>query len=532
MRQGRDRYALILALFVLATLLVVNLPLFLCMPLAPDVNLYDLCARNVLRGGVHYRDVFDNNLPGIVWIHAVVRSVVGWRSEALRAFDFLVLAAIVWLLTRWLLAQGRSPAVQVWTAVALFAFYFSTSEWCHCQRDTWMLLPALLALHLRRIQLSNPTESRPLAKSLLEGLCWGAAFWIKPFVAVPAFLAWLASAVWCRRQGRSFGSIRLDTTGLLAGGLVAGGLGGAWLKATGAWMDFWDIFLNWNAEYYRYGRARAASSTLAQDFYLRSMPWLILHGLAVPIALVTIGRGLAGKARSSNPNDGPASFLLAVFYLGWLGQAVFLQNLADYVYVPPMLLAIAVLAGVPLGARLPRVRWVLIAGFCLLAAWLHPALRPGRLALWPRCWQEGSSPANRNGLALLGVTDWEQLDRVRAFLAEQRVQDGELVCFSGYTISLYMQLDVAPPMRYWYFDVHFHQYPRHQVLLREALLASRPRWVVSDLQALLDTWHWKADGTGPIPLPDDFPAAHRQEYPWSLPIVNRAGRYAVHEAGS
>src|SRR5262249_36124668 len=45
-------------------LLVVGVPLFLRMPLWADSALYDTCAMTVLRGGVHYRDTFDTNLPG------------------------------------------------------------------------------------------------------------------------------------------------------------------------------------------------------------------------------------------------------------------------------------------------------------------------------------------------------------------------------------------------------------------------------------------------------------------------------------
>src|SRR5438874_12449808 len=66
----------------------VGLPLFLCMPLAFDTVHYDLCARTLIRGGALYRDVADNNLPGVIWIHAGIRTLLGWRSEALRFADF------------------------------------------------------------------------------------------------------------------------------------------------------------------------------------------------------------------------------------------------------------------------------------------------------------------------------------------------------------------------------------------------------------------------------------------------------------
>ena len=69
----------LVTLFVLAA----ATPLFLCMPLWNDVTLHDMAVRSMLRGGVHYRDVFDTNLPGIDWLMAGVRFAAGWRSEAL-----------------------------------------------------------------------------------------------------------------------------------------------------------------------------------------------------------------------------------------------------------------------------------------------------------------------------------------------------------------------------------------------------------------------------------------------------------------
>ena len=105
--------------------------------------------QTMLSGGVLYRDVFETNLPGIVWIHAAIRTLAGWSSEAMRLVDVAVFGAIVWLLMRLLRRQGASAAVRVATAFACCWCYLSVSEWCHCQRDTWMLLPALAAVSLR-----------------------------------------------------------------------------------------------------------------------------------------------------------------------------------------------------------------------------------------------------------------------------------------------------------------------------------------------------------------------------------------------
>src|SRR5215471_2991835 len=84
---GRVDRSLVIAWGVLAALLAVNLPGFLCMGLDSDILMYDLCARRVLAGDVHYRDLLETNFPGIVWAHMAIRSLFGWRPEVLRAAD-------------------------------------------------------------------------------------------------------------------------------------------------------------------------------------------------------------------------------------------------------------------------------------------------------------------------------------------------------------------------------------------------------------------------------------------------------------
>ena len=83
-QTGRLDWPLVAAWAGLVALLAVNLPAFLCMGLDSDILMYDLCARRVLAGDVHYRDLLETNFPGIVWLHMIFRSVVGWSFEALR----------------------------------------------------------------------------------------------------------------------------------------------------------------------------------------------------------------------------------------------------------------------------------------------------------------------------------------------------------------------------------------------------------------------------------------------------------------
>src|SRR5712692_3797241 len=107
----------IAAWIAFAVLLIVGLPLFVRMPPWLDITLYDISARNVLHGGVHYRDIYDNNLPGIVWLHMLIRSTLGYSSEAIRLVDEAIVGVVITLLTHWLALLGLSRAARTWTAL-------------------------------------------------------------------------------------------------------------------------------------------------------------------------------------------------------------------------------------------------------------------------------------------------------------------------------------------------------------------------------------------------------------------------------
>src|SRR5262245_55663927 len=123
----RRRAGELLAWLALLGLLVTGVPLFLCMPLCNDTTLWDLAARTVMRGGLLYRDLFETNLPGMLVPHVAVRTLFGWRWEALRAADLVMVGVVVALLVRWVRPLGLSTAGCVWTSVFLLLFYLSIS---------------------------------------------------------------------------------------------------------------------------------------------------------------------------------------------------------------------------------------------------------------------------------------------------------------------------------------------------------------------------------------------------------------------
>jgi hypothetical protein len=303
---------------------------------------------------------------------------------------------------------------------------------------------------------------------------------------------------------------------------------------SGGWPSFWETLLGWNGEYYH-----AATNGLARRtaFLLRQFPpWGWVHVAAVPLAVWALGRAIARPA----PTDGPGrEALLATFYLGWLAQATYLQYGFVYHLAPTVLLGVAVVAGwLCRPGRSPLV-WVLLAGFLAWAAVRHPLGDFGRTALWGRCWREGSSPELRNRLALATEPrkpDWVALDRVAAFLKGQGLRDGELTCYSFGTNPLYLQLDLTPSTRFVSgVEEVIHHYPRHRGQVRAELAASPQRYLVTDVPFL--EADLQAAGVlraraaeGRLVLAPDFATALRTRYPWSEPIVFRAGPYLVHRS--
>lgn len=542
---ARDRWSLRLAGAVLLLMLLVSVPLFLCMPLYADVTTFDLGARNLLRGGVHYRDAYDNGLPGMVWLHVAVRAFLGWRSEVIRAVDLVMTALSIGLLLLWLRSLGLTRTAQAWTAVVLAGFYFATPEVCHCQRDLWMLPSALAALHLRRRQVAAvlqapSTFGRVAGRAAVEGFCWGVAFWIKPFVGIPAVVCWLVAAgiIW-RGAARPGRVLAVDVLGLIAGGLVAGAPGVAWLWWSGSWPYFWDTVLGWDADYYHL----ATNGVLRRTGFLLQQfpPWGWVHLVAVPIAVLALGRALIVRGTAA-PSGVTPEALLGGFYLAWLVQANYLQYGYLYQLAPTFLLALAVIAArrwlpgdSPLG-------WIILVGFLALAVVRHPLIRGEHTALWTRCVREGSSPELQNRLSLSAEprkVDWVALDKVADFLRGIGVRDGELTCYSFGTTCLYLQLDVQPSTRFvsgiedMIVGVGS---ARRREMVRAELAASPQRYVVTDLQFLMSDLQsigllrtWEANGVGPgLVVPGDIRQTLKGRYPWSEPVIFRAGPYLVH----
>ena len=534
-KPDRSRQTLALPALGIGVLLLLAVgPLFVRMPLTNDTVFFDLQTRLFARGAVPYRDILEPNWPGVFWIHSGVRQVLGPHSEAMRFFDLLSVVALSWMLRNLVVRAGATPQSSNWISVAVLGFYFSCSEWCHCQRDTWLLVPMAAATLLRMRRLSRTMNPRVSAlATLAEGLIWGAACWLKPYAALIGVSVWLVTLP-------RFSTLRqaaFDTFGVFIGGMFAGIGGIAWLVRTGAWSSWLETMRVWNPRYLAAGRENWVLSRF-EPMLLRMQPWYALHVLAIPLAIGqligltgAISNGRRDPTNSKLDSAQIAGAVLAAMYLATLGHVFFLQHLFDYVHAPAVLLSI-VIVGVWIGQPKRDQRWRFAAlAFGVAACWQSPLMKSSRLQLWWECVTRPNSAKLQDRLAHFSNPRRVHLERIAEFLRSRVTQDAEVGIFNSDLVGLYQRLNLRPPTRFVYLMELLVYFPEQRAEMMAELESSQHRFVVTDLAScgmpLRQSLEVGPDG--PNAPPPTYRPALAGQYPWSHPVVFRSGPYLVHE---
>jgi hypothetical protein len=461
-----------------AGLLVYGVPLFLRMPPWCDLTLYDVAVANVRGGGVHYQDVFDTNLPGFVWLLAVVRILLGDSYEAVRAVDLAVVAGTMILLGRWAKRSGATAADIAWMAAGAAFFYPFTTEFSHAQRDVWMLLPAVYAVWRRQERLAGPPVD-PFRPAVLDGVVWGVAVWVKPHVVIPAACVWLFTV---RRvmadSPRPWAMLRRDFLGNLLGGTLVGLVGLGWLAATGALGPMLEVSTKWNSQYAAYIWWEAQYRLPMTFGHFPPVSYALPVGIVMAVVNLIVAKPWK---RARQPVERFRRGVLGTLLLAWVVQAAVVQRMFEYVHVPELLLLFALFAA---------NRWSGLTAAPLAVAvacggvwlWLddHPeargrlerdvfptapqpfllpryptvlADRPGK---WPGCFRFGLSEREYRqrqvDLALMPgtfaspspVDSLEVADELRRLGAG----DGEVICWHNTTHQVYLDLGVRPGIRF------------------------------------------------------------------------------------
>lgn len=132
-----------------------------------------------------YRDIFENNLPGPFFMHAMIGKIFGYGALPIRFLDVCVLASIAFCSWKILSPLSKSSAI---FAPALFALvYIAGGTTAAFQRDYIAIIPLAAALAL----LCN-TSVKPVRDAAWIGALCGAACTLKPnFAVVAPALFWI-----------------------------------------------------------------------------------------------------------------------------------------------------------------------------------------------------------------------------------------------------------------------------------------------------------------------------------------------------
>jgi hypothetical protein len=373
--------------------------------------------------------------------------------------------------------------------------------------------------------------------------------------------------IW-RASGSARKLLWVDFFGVLVGGLIAGGCWLAWLRWGGGWSYFWEDFRVWSEGYYAFAGDTGHNLNRRLIYlFTQFKSWGILHLIGIPLAIQSIIQFVIGK-NILKGSESQITFLpqalLGGFYLGWLYQANFIQLQFDYHIAPTILLALALIGGKSLLFVRKPLGAVTFLIFFALASWFHPLMNKNRLACWGRCWYEGSTPEIRDKLNMplsqsfwvglgsnemngvenkkvvaqwynlgghwdLEDVNWTYLEEVAKFFRQTNCTNREITCFGMHTSHLYVMLDLLPSTRLPFLSVVIFMYPNHEELIRDMLAKSPQRYVVTDLMEWGYEYSQVEHPENPLALPADFPEEHAKLFPWSEPVVFRAGPYLVHK---
>lgn len=230
------RAGTVLLATIWAVVFCVSLSRSLFDPIGYDQAFWQYVTERVMAGERMYVDVWDQNAPGVLGIHALSTWLVGRSPLALRVFDagwqLVTMALLVLLAGR----ESRRWGVG-WLAATLYALAYYSGGYVHtAQRDGFTALPMLVALHM--VSRSSRHTGGSLLAHVVAGSMGLAICAIKPPLGLifGVLWCWTLAEAWLERgQGRRAWGPWL---GLNVGFLLAAGAAVALMTSWGWWNGF------------------------------------------------------------------------------------------------------------------------------------------------------------------------------------------------------------------------------------------------------------------------------------------------------
>ena len=244
--------------WILLTLLVMLRLPSLVQPAGADQDLYSYVGQEIARGGMPYRDAWDQKPPAIHYTYALLFSV--WPRESVVAVADLAAAVAVALML--VAFERRVTGSPGFAGAAIFLLLGNPvysrlgGMWLRAQCETFIALAVTAVLLLLNTAGRTPAaapHARRWALRLGAGVLLGVAIAFKYNAAAYGLVAVVAAIAWRHRarpeQPHWAREAALDGVGLAAGAIAPLAAIAMGFMAAGAWGDLWDATIAYNMLY-------------------------------------------------------------------------------------------------------------------------------------------------------------------------------------------------------------------------------------------------------------------------------------------
>jgi 4-amino-4-deoxy-L-arabinose transferase-like glycosyltransferase len=344
-----------------------------------DQGIYAVVGRAIMHGGVPYREVWDFKPPGIHFLFALARAILGPAPWAIRVIEAACWATVPLCFARFVARHGGNPLLGVLGGVLATYIEVRAEYWHTAQPESFGGVFLVWALTLVTTAGKTLVVERDLWRWGLAGLLFGAAGLLKPPLGaglIPLFAVWLVDRMGGLEAGRRVRPIGALVLAALVGAAAPVAITLAFFVRRHGLGDLTDVLFRFTPHYTALGGGlrRVPANILRATLELLAYfsPMLAVAPLAFTALLDAKRREQIG-VRS----------VAAIAFFPWLGialQAKFFPYHYEGCLPFVCLLAVAVYARAVdwLERRGPRpmVRraavLLVVCGFCAFGEYINP----------------------------------------------------------------------------------------------------------------------------------------------------------------